>query len=344
MKMENNKEKNIDYRKILNKVRKRKKIYLFTLPTAFVLSCFYILSIPRYYYSETTMAPESGNPMSKGTLGSIASSFGIDLADVQTADAITPMLYPDLMEDNGFITGLFPIKIENKDGTVKTTYYNYLKTYQKVPWWLVVKERIRRIFSTEEVDNSVSSKINPYVLTKIEEDIVGLIRENIRFKVDKKTGVISISVKDQDPYVCKILADSVRTKLQHFITEYRTSKARNDLAYYQKLTTEAKKEYEKARQVYGTYADANTDVILESFRAKQEDLENDMQLKYNTYSTLNTRMQAAKAKVQERTPAFTLLKGAAVPTKPAGPKRMSFVAIILMLTFIGTTFYVVNKP
>ena len=135
------------------------------------------------------------------------------------------------------------------------------------------------------------------------------------------------------------MADSVRVKLQNFITEYRTSKARVDLEYYSKLTKEAKSDYEEARRLYASYADSNVELTLESFKAKKDDLENDMQLKYNTYSTLNTQLQMAKAKVQERTPAFTILQGAALPQKPAGPKRVIFVLFMLFLTFTGTLLY-----
>ena len=112
--------------------------------------------------------------------------------------------------------------------------------------------------------------------------------------VDKKTGVITVSVKDQDPLVCKTMADSVTVLLQHFITDYRTNKARIDLAYYTKLADSAYQEYEKALNTYSRYADANMNVILQSHRSKMSDLENDMQLKYTTYTTLSTQQQAAK--------------------------------------------------
>lgn len=124
-----------------------------------------------------------------------------------------------------------------------------------------------------------------------------------------------------------------------FITQYRTNKARIDLDYYEQLADEAKQEYEEARRKYGIYADANTNITLESFRAKQNDLENDMQLKYNTYSTLMTQYQAAKARLQERTPAFTVIKGAAMPVKADGPKRMLFVLGICFMTFIAISVY-----
>ena len=83
-------------------------------------------------------------------------------------------------------------------------------------------------------------------------------------------------------------------------------------------------------------SDANTKTALRSVELKIEDMENDMQLKFNAYTTINTQLQAAKAKVQEKTPAFTVLKGAAVPVKPAGPKRMIFVAAMLFLAFTCT--------
>jgi uncharacterized protein involved in exopolysaccharide biosynthesis len=95
--------------------------------------------------------------------------------------------------------------------------------------------------------------------------------------------------------------------------------------------------------VYGGTADANTRVALRSVELRLEDMENDMQLKFNTYTTLNNQLQAAKAKVQERTPAFTVIKGAAVPVKPAGPKRMIFVAVMTIIAFICTSLYVLKN-
>ena len=73
-------------------------------------------------------------------------------------------------------------------------------------------------------------------------------------------------------------------------------------------------------------------------------MENDMQLKFNAYTTINAQLEAAKAKVQEKTPAFTVLKGASVPVKPAGPKRMIFVAIMLVLaTFCTIVYLFINE-
>lgn len=334
----------IDLSKVIKKVWSGRKAFYKSLPIAFVLSCIYILGVPRYYSTSSKLAPEMDNSMNAGTLGSLASSFGIDLANMQSSDAITPLLYPDLMEDNGFVARLFNVRVTNVDGDIKSTYYDYLKNHTKSSIWGYPIRWIKSLLPEEEskFKGNGKGKSDPYLFNKEQDGIAGAIRANIGLSVDKKTGVITISVKDQDPLICKQLAESVSMHLQEFITEYRTNKARIDLEYYQKLTAEAKHEYELARQRYGSYADANTDVILESFRSKRDDLENDMQLKFNNYSMVSTQLQQAKGKVQERTPAFTLLKGAEVPLKPTSPKRMIFVLGMLLLTSFGTIFWILK--
>ena len=345
--MAENKEKGaIDLKEILQKIRKHKKSFIKPLAIVFVLSVVYIYSQPRYYMTEMKLAPEIENPMSGGSLSSLASSFGLDIGNMQTTDAITPLLYPDLMDDNGFVSMLFPIHIKTKDGAISTSYYDYLKNYQKSAWWSGFTNWFFGLFKSEDEGGgggSGSGKIDPYRLSKKDNDLISLIQTKVKLNVDKRTGVIAITVKDQDPMVCKTIADSTTVLLQSFITDYRTNKARIDVNYYTALCDSAYREYENALKAYGRYADANMNVILQSHRSKMNDLENNAQLRYTTYTTLSTQLQAAKTKVQEKTPAFTVLKGAALPVKPAGPGRMKFIFLMLFLTFFAVSAYILIK-
>ena len=81
---------------------------------------------------------------------------------------------------------------------------------------------------------------------------------------------------------------------------------------------------------------------MQSVRLKAEEMESEMELLFNNYTNLNNQLQAAKARIQERTPAFTILKGAAVPLKPAGPKRMLFVLCMLILAFMIITIIILR--
>jgi len=339
--MEENKKnpKVIDLRVIAKKIWANKKLFYKVLPIVFVLSCFYIVSIPRYYTSETKLAPEMENSGAGGTLSSIAASFGFDISDMQTSDAITPLLYPDLMEDNAFVVSILNIKVVNIDGDIKTTYHDYLKNFQEKAWWSYPINGLKSLLPKKEDPVGNKGKFDAYHLSKNEDEILNSARDNINISIDKKTGVITINTKAQDPLICKTLADSIKEKLQIFITEYRTNKARVDYEYYKQLTAEAKQDYERMRQRYGAFIDGNVNIALQSVRLKAEEMESEMELKLNNYNTLNSQMLAAKAKVQERTPAFTVIKGAAVPIKPAGPKRMIFVALMLFFATIVISIY-----
>ena len=72
-------------------------------------------------------------------------------------------------------------------------------------------------------------------------------------------------------------------------------------------------------------------------------MENEMQLLYNTYTSLQAQVQQAQAKLLMQTPAFTTLQSASVPLKPAGPKRMLFVLGMTVLVFLIISIYSTRK-
>ena len=146
--------------------------------------------------------------------------------------------------------------------------------------------------------------------------------------------------------VACIMADTLQRRLQAYITDYRTQKTRIDLAYYKKLTDESKANYEKARREYAKFCDSNFDIELETFKSRRDQLENEMQMQYNVYSQMATQLQNAKAKVQENTPAFTMIQSPVMPYKASSRPRVFTVIIFIFLSFILylTRFAPMMKP
>ena len=329
----------IDFGAIWQAIKSNRKLYYIVLPIAFVVAVVIAKSIPTYYKCEVILAPEAGGGgSSMGQLASLASSFGVSLGGGGNAggDAITPTLYPDLMKSTDFKTSLFPIKLHGKKDKTSMTYYDYLKNEWKEPWW-------EDFFGLMAPEKKKDTLVNNFELTGEQARIAGMINKNVVCKIDKKTNLISINVATQDPYIAALLADSVKARLQDFLTDYRTKKSRHDLEYAEMLQAQAKKDYEHARQKYVEFVDANQDIVLESIRQKQTDLENDLQLQYNNYNTLSAQVLAYKAKVQEATPAFTTLQRATVPLGPAGPNRNRILVVCLFLAALFTTIYVLYK-
>lgn len=303
------------------------------------------LSIPRYYKVTVMLAPEYNVPVSAGGFSGLASSLGINVGATTGTDAIIPTFYPDLISSTDFLVPLFDVKITTKDGRFKGTYAEYLKTQQKHPWWTVEMNKLMNRIAPppKSVKPAGEVGVNPFALTYEEDVLMRGIKGAIDCSVDKKTDVITLTTTAQDPLVAALIADTVRVRLQEFMTHYRTQKARHDLEHVQSLCERAHKDYLKKQHEYATFVDANQDLVLETFKTKEKDLEDEMQLAFNTYSQLLARVQTAEAKVEERTPVFTTLQNASVPVKHAGPKRMLMVLGALVLAFIVTTLVLISR-
>lgn len=345
---ENNIEKkSIDLHEVFNIIRNSKKKFLILWCIVFVLSCVWVFPQPRYYTCEVSLAPESGGEDLGGGLASIASSFGFNLGGVGGNDAIYPTLYPDLFESPSFIVPLFDIQVRTLDGTIETDYHTYLKKHQQknvlTEPFMKAKKWISDMFETPRPGVGGKDGYDPFHLSVEDFKLVGKIQDKITCSNDKKTDVTTIVVEDQDPLVCALLADSVRCRLQDFIIKYRTQKARQDIAYYQQLADSAQAEYEAASLVYSQFVDSHINTKLQSYQQQASDLESVKDLKHQTYVAMCTQLQACRAKLQEKTPAFTILKSATVPIKPAGPKRMIFVAGMLILSSIIYAIWVARK-
>lgn len=324
-------------------VWQNKKLYIYVLVGTFVLSALYAVSLPRYYETKVLLAPEySGGGSSLGSLGGLASLAGISLGNMGGEDAIVPSLYPDLISSTDFLVSLFEVHIVTQDTSYAGPLREYMETCQKEPWWTEGLQAVKNIFTQKRpVDQSRAP--DPFQLTKSETMLAQNIGKKLNCLVDKKTNVITLTVTDQDPLVSALLVDTLRTRLQTFITNYRTQKARNDLQYLLQLRDEAAVQYKAKQAAYAAYADANMELFLEANKSRLAKLKSEAQTAYEIYNQLLQRVEIARAKVLERTPAFTVVQNATVPLKPAGPRRSLIVLAFCMLAFMGTTGYIIVK-
>jgi LPS O-antigen subunit length determinant protein (WzzB/FepE family) len=343
-------EEEIDLLELALKVWAERRWILKCCGYAVIVGLVIAFSIPKEYTTSVMIAPEASDNKGGG-LSSLASLAGINLNTSSGSDAIYPDLYPDIVSSTPFVTGLFDVPVRDMDGEINTTLYDYMDEYQRMPWWsYIISAPFKALSwtislfkeSEEEVD-----KLDPFQLTKEQTDIVKALSDHIGVSVDKKTGVTTISVTMQDPRISACLTDTVVNRLQSYIIDYRTNKARKDFHFQEKLFERKKKEYEQAQENYAKFADANKNIILQSYRAEQVRLENEMNLAYqvytsvaqqlqmaeayNVYTQVAQQLQMAKAKVQEITPVYTVVEPATIPVKASKPNK---VMILLGVVFL----------
>lgn len=345
-------QEEIDLLELALKVWGERKFVLKACGYAVLIGLVIAFSIPREYTANVMIAPELSDNKTTGGLSSLAAMAGFNLNATSTADAIYPDLYPDIVTSTPFITGLFNVQVKDLDEEVDTTLYCYLNEHQRVPWWTLITSApfkalgwVISLFTEEEKEDAI---LDPFHLTKEEADIAKELSERITVSVDKKTGVTTLSVTMQDARISACLTDTVVRRLQDYITEYRTTKARQDFQFQEKLFERKKKEYEKAQENYAKFADANKNIILLSYRAEQERLENEMRLAYQVYTSVAQQLQMAEAKVQEITPVYTIIEPATIPIKASKPRKTLMLLGIVFLTglccvswiLFGRDFYI----
>lgn len=334
-----NNELEIDWMEILRKIIAIRKTLYKAAGVGVVLGIIIALSIPKQYTVTVTLSPEMGNEAKTGGLASLASSFLGGAATSNSPDALNATLAPDIVASTPFILELFNTRVQTLDGELDTTLVAYLDE-QKTPWFSYIVKApgmaigaIKSLFS-EETDTA--SILNPFQLTEKEASKVEDIKQAITAEVDNKTAMTTLTVTLQDPKVTAIVADSVVGKLQQYIIDYRIKKAKEDCAYLEQLYKERQQEYYDAQSKYAHYFDSNRNIALQSVRAEQERLQNDMNIAYQVYSQVAQQLQVARAKIQEEKPVFAVVEPATVPLKSSSTSKTIIIGSIIFLTICST--------
>ena len=335
-----NDELEIDWMEILRKIIAIRKTLYKAAGVGVVLGIIIALSIPKQYTVTVTLSPEMSGDKAGGGPASLVSSFLGGAATSSSNDALNVTLAPDIVASTPFIIELFNTRVQTLNGELDTTLVTYLDE-QKQPWWGYIKAApsmaigaFKSLF-TEKTDSATT--LNPFQLTEKEAAKVKELRQSILAEADKKTAMTTITVTMQDPKVTAIVADSVVAKLQQYIIDYRIKKAKEDCAYLEELYKERQQEYYEAQSKYAHYFDSNRNIALQSVRAEQERLQNDMNLAYQVYSQVAQQLQVARAKIQEEKPVFAVVEPATVPLQPSGASRKTILVgiVVLVVCCIG---------
>ena len=242
-------EQEIDLIELAQKVWASRKLVFKACGIAALVGLVVAFSIPKEYSTSVTLAPESGGKSGGGSMGALAAMAGINLGTSSGEDALSPELYPDIVSSTPFLIELFDVKVKDQKAKVDTTLYAYLKEEQRSPWWSAIFSAPFKVLGWtlslfKDEPEEGDAKLDPFRLTRDESAIADALSKRISVSVDKKTGVTTLSVTMQDPLISASLTDTVMHCLQNYITDYRTNKARHDLAFTEKLYGEAKASYE----------------------------------------------------------------------------------------------------
>ena len=330
-------ESEIDIMELISKIWKNRSMIIKWCIAGAIIGLVVGFSIPKTYTAGVTLAPEMQQKTSSG-VSSIASMMGVNLNN--SVDAISVEMFPDVVHSTPFIFELFdlPVTFERKDSVITTTLVDYMLEYQKQAWWTPVLTFPFKVLGwcidllkPDKEEATGDGALNPYNLPKKEREVVKFFEENIMVNVDKKTFKTEITLLLQDRLVVATVMDAITENLKAYMSDYRSSKARQDVENLSIICEQRKADYYIAQQAYAKYIDANKNVILQSANAERERLQQEMNLAYQVYSQVATQLEGARIQEQQAKPVFAIINPVTIPIKRAAPSKAKMLVIFTFL-------------
>lgn len=330
-------EQEIDIMDLVARLWKNRKMILIWCLVGAMAGLVVGFSIPKTYRASATLAPETQQKVGSG-VSSIASMMGVSLDN--SMDAIDYQMYPDVVSSTPFLFELLDVQVRTRNGKIDTTLQTYILDHQKGPWWgHIISAPFKALgwlmsLGRPDEDTVLSQEVelDVFNLPKDEREAISYLSKKLMVNVDKKTGKTVLSIEMQDPLVAATVLNAVIDNLKDYMSDYRTSKSRQDVENLTVICDQRKQDYYAAQQAYADHIDSNKNVIRQSAQAERQRLQQEMNLAYQVYSQVATQLEGARIKVQQDKPVFAILKPVTVPFRKAAPSKAK---ILLAFTFLA---------
>jgi Chain length determinant protein len=332
-------------------INSKKRIALITILLAGI-GVFYSLTLPVQYSSMAKVLPEivqSGSSKLLGGFSSIAGLAGLDIDNLGNSDAVRPNLYPDIVQSTPFIIHILNQPVQTKDGEKYPSLGHYLNFGGKKTKVGEMVSNFFDLFSAKKEKKETYKMFDEiignhaYKFTKQQENTIKAFQGRVVSNIDKKTGIISISVKMPDPDVAGYVANATLEYLKKYVVDYRLEKLKIYEKFLSDKTFEAKKRYENARYNLSNFRDRNKNLFLLVPKTQEEELKYEYDLAFGLYLEVSKKLEQTKIQAQNETPVLKMLEPAKIPLMKSEPKRTMIVLKFTIIGFILASLYSLFK-
>ncbi len=351
-------EEEIDLIELARKIWAERKLIARTVGVFVALGLLVAFGSTTEYRSEARLLPElrkeeGGASGLLNRFSGLSGLAGIDLGMMGGVDAISPQLYPEVLKSTPFMLHLLNTRVEIPSLDTTATVYDYMTELKKTSlmgyigkFTVGLPGTILKMFRKEDktVPNTRTGSRGPIRITKMQSEVIEELQDRIRANTDQKNGVITVSAEFPDPVLAAQVAEEALDYLQEYITNYRTNKAANDLAFIREQHDRARGDFEKAQQALATFRDENRNVISARVQSEEERLQAEYNLAFNVYNSLAQQLEQARIRVQEETPVYTQLDPVKIPAEKSKPRRLVLLTIFIILSVSLSIFWIIIKP
>lgn len=334
-------EEGIDIMALVRSLWEDRKTIIICTAVFIVLGLVAALTMKRTYTVNTVMVPQLSSGKTS-SLSSLASLAGFDLGTSPSAD-LSPVTYPQIVSSTPFRLELLHTPLHYEKADTAVSMLDYALNYDKPGVMAAVKKYtiglpgvILGALRGEKEELSlpaegVTDGPKPLLVNKDEEKFLTAIGDAVSLAVDKKEGLLTLSVTGSEPIQTAELALKAQQLLQAEITRFRTEKAEAELEYVQARYKEVKAEADHYQNLLASVTDRSQSMTTTRSRVEMERVRSKYTVANSIYLEMAKQLEQSKMQVKRDTPAFTIVQPVAVPTKPSNSRAKT----LIVWTFLG---------
>lgn len=343
--------KEIDLIKALKTIwTQRSTILKFIFISGFIGIVIAILT-PKEYTSYTSMVPQTSQTENKlGGLSSLAMMAGLNLNVNVGGDALSPIVYPQIVQSVPFQLDLMNIPFNFTGIDHRVTLYEYYASIyrpsllsQIAKYTIGLPRIILNSFKTQKSENNFTTENAPLQLTNKQENVRKIIAEKVILNLKAQQGFLTIQASFPEALLSAQVADQARELLQKYITQFKVEKAKLKLAFVEAQYIEKKKEFESAQEKLAQYRDQNKHTSSNLARTEEDRLQGEFTIALNVFSDISQQLEQSKIQVKEETPVFTILQPAIIPFEKSKPEKAKIVFTSILIGLLIGILYIYSK-
>ncbi len=284
-----------------------------------VLTLAYLLFLAKSYYTSTvTILPDYGSKETTlGQLSSLASLAGVSVGSGSPTD-----IYQNLITSESVLAPVIYAKYKTEEfpDSVNLIQYFEIKPDKSLPLDL----QKRKMFLTE---------------------FKALEKDRLTTDVDRMTKILTVTATMPEAQLSADVANKVAESLDSYIRTKRKSYSSEQRKYIEKRLEQVKDSLNYAENRLMYFKEQNRVVIQSpSLVLEQTRLSRSVEILNAVYLELSKQLELAKIDEVKDTPVLNIKEAAKDPIIKAGPKRATTLIIIMFLSVMFTSAYIMFLP
>lgn len=323
----------IDIISLFDAIWQRRKVILLWEIVGITIALILCFSIPKEYTTTVKLAGEQRitNNLSNTLNGSLA---GILMGNLDSQDAYNQDLYSSIIYTIPFCHDLLDIVID----TINHHTVRDLIKSEKRPWW-----SLHHLFASTDESNPYPHNA-PFSLSKSELELTERLCSRITLAKVERTGMLQLQVTLQDQYASAIVADSVTSRLQEFMSAYRQQKISAQDALNKSQEEQSYKKYNRNLERYYNFLDSNANLTWNRDRIKGDNLRNEYELSKIEYFTNYNKSRMSNLKLERDMPIYYVIAPATVSVKASSPRKLVIISYTVFLFTLIPILRIIFRP